>query len=45
MSSRGTRSVSRQGTLYDGSSKQGNARRASIASNMEKRYQSSPAFW
>ena len=41
----GMRSVSCHGTLYEGSSKQGNARRASVVSNCVKAYQSSPSFW
>ena len=39
------RSVSCHGTLKDGSSKQGNARRASVVSNCVKTYQSLPSFW
>ncbi len=41
----GIRSVTVHGTLYDGSSKHGNARRASADSNWVNAYQSPPSFW
>src|SRR5262245_5851812 len=41
---RGTRRVTVQGVLNEGSSKHGKARRASISSNWVKTYQSSPLF-